>query len=92
MKCLVVSASSLQTCLRNSVFAMTSFLLTLNLLTKLAMFTWVPSYFLILSGLWSVKDFLKILNNKVNENEIIENDFDLFLKNLGNHLTNTKKQ
>ena len=25
---------------------------------------------------------LKILNNKVNENEIIENDFDLFLKNL----------
>ena len=35
---------------------------------------------------------LKILNNKVNENEIIENDFDLFLKNLGNHLTNTKKQ
>ena len=26
---------------------------------------------------------LKILNNKVNENEIIENDFDLFLKNLG---------
>ena len=23
------------------------------------------------------------------ENEIIENDFDLFLKNLGNHLTNT---
>ena len=35
---------------------------------------------------------LKILNHKVNENEIIENDFHLLLKNLGKHLTNTKKQ
>ena len=35
---------------------------------------------------------LKIINNKVNENDIIEDEFDLFLKYLGNHLTNTKKQ
>ena len=34
-----------------------SFLLSLNLLTKLAMFTWLPLYLLILFGLWSVKDF-----------------------------------
>ena len=32
---------------------------------------------------------LKILNNKVNENEIIENDFDLFLKNLGGGIEST---
>ena len=32
---------------------------------------------------------VKILNNKVNENEIIENDFDLFLKNLGGGIEST---
>ena len=57
MQCLVLSASSSRTCLHNSVFAMSSFLLSLNLLAKLAMFTWVPSYLLILLGLWSVRDF-----------------------------------
>ena len=35
---------------------------------------------------------ITVVNKKVNEYEIIENDFDLFLKNLGNHLPNTKKQ
>ena len=61
MQCLVLSASSSQTCLRNSVFAMSSFLLSLNMLTKLAMFTWVPSYLLIPFGLWSVRDFCYML-------------------------------
>ena len=42
MQCLVLSESSSQRGLHNSVFAMSSFLLSLNLLTKLAMFTWEP--------------------------------------------------
>ena len=57
MNCFVMSESSSQRCLHNSVNAMLCFLLSLNLLTKLAMFTWVPSYLLILFGSWSVKDF-----------------------------------
>ena len=61
MQCLLLSASSLQTCLHNSIFAMSSFLLSLNLLTKLAMFTWVPSHLMILFGLWSVRDFCYML-------------------------------
>ena len=61
MKFLVVSESSSQRGLRNSVFAMSSFLLSLNLLTKLAMFTWVPSYLLIFFDLWSVRDFCSML-------------------------------
>jgi len=61
MQCLVLSASISQRGLRNSVFAMSSFLLSLNLLTKLAMFTWLPLYFLIPFGLWLVRDFCCML-------------------------------
>ena len=61
MQCLVVSESSSQRGLHNSVFAISSLLQSLNLLPKLAMFTWVPSYLLILFGLWSVRDFCSML-------------------------------
>ena len=61
MQWIVFNASSSQTCLHNSVYAMPIFLLSQNLLTKLAMFTWVPSYLLILFGLWSVRDFCAML-------------------------------
>ena len=62
MQCLVVSASSSQTCLHNSVLPCSSFLLSLNLLTKLAMFTWLPLYFPIPFGWWSVRDFCCVLH------------------------------
>ena len=62
MQCLVVSAQSSQTCLRNSVLPCSSFLLSLNLLTKLAMFTWLPLYFLIPFDLWSARDFCSMLH------------------------------
>ena len=57
MQCLVVSEPSSQRGLHYSVYEMLSFLLSLNLLTKLAMFTWLRLYFLIPFGLWSVRDF-----------------------------------
>ena len=50
MQCFVVSVLSSQSCLHNSVYAMLYFLPSLKLLIKLAMFTWVPSYFMCLVG------------------------------------------
>ena len=40
-----------------SVLPCSNFLLSLNLLTIIAMFTWMQLYFLIPFGLWSVRDF-----------------------------------
>ena len=51
MYCLVVSCTSSPTCLLIVVPAMYESVL------YLAMFTWVPSYLLILFGSWSVRDF-----------------------------------
>ena len=44
-----------------SVLPCSSFSLSLNLLTIIAMFTWFPLYFLIPFGLWSVRDFCCML-------------------------------
>ena len=52
MQGFVMSDLSLQSCLYKSVYAMLSFLLSLNLLIKLAMFTWVPSYLLCPFSFW----------------------------------------
>ena len=52
MHCFVMSASSSQRCLHITVSVMLCFLLT-----KLAMFTWLPSYLLVVFGLWTVRDF-----------------------------------
>ena len=44
-----------------SVLPCSSFLPSLNLLTIIAMSTWLPLYFLIPFGLWSVRDFCCML-------------------------------
>ena len=57
MHCSVVSASSSQRGLHIIISAMLCFLPVWNLLTKLAMFTCLPSYLIFRFGLWSVRDF-----------------------------------
>ena len=43
-----------------SLFLPWTVIFSLNLLMKLAMFTWVPSYLMCLFGSWSLKDFFSM--------------------------------